>query len=172
MGFKKWLKKERRIWHDHFLPSLIASLSVAFVLIVYERSLSNIVLFASVGASAVLLTNSTKHHLIKLRTCIGAYFISIIVSFGVYTLMNKTGLNLPSGSFIAILIVTMLLFSFDLFHPPAISAALSFLLSGKTPFSLIYLFLTIIALLIIIRGAIYLLNDKLPIKEFYKEFRT
>ena len=89
MVFKDFISKRRRLWHRHFIPSLIAGLVVAAIALVFDLTVSNVILFASVGASAVILTNSESHHLTKLRTVVVAYVIAIVISLVVYSYLDK-----------------------------------------------------------------------------------
>jgi hypothetical protein len=75
-----FIKREKYLWHKHFIPSFIAGIAVGLLSFLYKATLSNIILFASVGASAVILAHSTSHHLLKLRTTIIAYITAIMVS--------------------------------------------------------------------------------------------
>jgi CBS-domain-containing membrane protein len=171
MSFKKFIKKKRRIWHKHFIPSLIAAIVVAVIAFVYEGNVANIILFASVGASAVILTNTYSHHLTKLYTTVTAYIIGIIISIGVYYLDKLVNMPFSMNIFLLVFLVGIGLYLFDSFHPPAITASISFVLLEKPLFDLIYLFVAIIVLLIIIRVLMYLIFQNLSLKEFSKEFR-
>ncbi len=171
MDLKKFIKKERLIWHKYFLPSLLAGICVGIIAWIFELTISNILLFASVGASAVILTHSTSHHLVKLRTTIKAYIIAIIVSFLFYGLRKIVHLDLALAIAIMVFIMGIFLFAFDAFHPPAITAALSFLVLDRILLELFYLFLAIIALLVLIRFITYIFEQKLSIKNFFHEFK-
>jgi CBS-domain-containing membrane protein len=170
MNLSKFLKKERTLWHKHFIPSILAGLIVAFISLIYEMTVSNILLFASVGASAVILTNRSSHHLTKLFTVISAYFIAIFISIIVYYLNMIFIISMPINLFLLISIVGLCLFLFNSFHPPAITAAVSFILLGRPIVDLVYLFLAIILLLILIRFIAYVSLQNLPITEFFREF--
>ena len=64
------VKKERLICHKRFLPSFVAGIAVALITLFFEITASNIVLLASLGASAVILTHKQTHRLNILRTVI------------------------------------------------------------------------------------------------------
>jgi len=169
----KWItiiKRERIIWHEHFIPSLIAAIAVAAIAYVFEATTSNIVLFASVGASAVILTHRKSHHLTKLHTTIVAYLIAIGVSLFTFIINKWFPIHIAINIFIVVFLVSMLLFLFNVFHPPAITASLSFLLLDRPTIDLVYLFVAIIALLILVRFATYVICRHLPVKEFMAEF--
>jgi len=71
---------------------------------------------------------------------------------------------------IIVFLMGVLLYTFNAVHPPAITAALSFLVLNRAPKELIYLFLAIIAILILTRLITYLVEQRLSLKEFIKEF--
>jgi hypothetical protein len=171
MDLNGWMNKEKKIWHEHFLPSLLAGLVVAFLSIIYQMTVANIVLFASVGASATILTNDQHHHLTKLRTTIFAYVIAIVISLGVYTLNQYIYVHTAINLFLLIFVVALGLFLLDSFHPPAITASLSFILLEHPISDLLYLLVEIIILLIAIRFITYIFRQGLPIKKFLQEFR-
>jgi len=67
MKSKDFFKKERLLWHKYFVPSLLAGICVGLIAWFFELTISNILLFASVGASAVILTHSTSHPPSKIK---------------------------------------------------------------------------------------------------------
>ncbi|MBW2987654.1 HPP family protein [Candidatus Woesearchaeota archaeon] len=170
MQVSKWIKKERRLWHKHFVPSLIAGIAVAILTLLFEFNAFNVVLFASVGASAVILANIHTHHLTKLRTTIIAYVISIIVSIFVFLLNILRPFDLAVNLFLVIFGIAILLYLFDSFHPPAITAGASFILLERPVVDLVYLIMAIIVLLVLVRFFAYVFSQHLPMKQFYKEF--
>ncbi|KYK26765.1 hypothetical protein AYK26_04800 [Euryarchaeota archaeon SM23-78] len=171
MDVKKFLRKERLIWHKHFVPSLIAGIGVAIIALIFEFSVANIVLFASVGASAAILANIKSHHLTKLHTAIVSYVVAILISFLLYFINLQVRLPLALNLFFAVFLTSILIFLANSFHPPAISASASFFLFERSLLDLFYLFIAILILFIIIRFLTYTISQHLPIKEFWKEFK-
>lgn len=171
MKWKSFIKKERRIWHRHFLPSFVAAALVAVISVILEFTLSNIILFASVGASAFILTNSKSHHLTKIHTATKAYVISGIVSLIIFLINQLLYLHLGINVFLSILVVGMALYLTDSVHPPAISASLAFIMLNKPAGSLLLIFALVIALLIFVRFITYTLSQDLKVKKFMKEFK-
>jgi CBS-domain-containing membrane protein len=171
MDFKKIIKRERILWHRHFIPSLLAGVLVAFIAFVYEMTISNIIIIASVGASAVILTNIRSHHLTKLHTTIVAYVIAILVSSLVYFVNLFFPLHIAISIFVLVFLVGILLFLFNTFHPPAITASLSFIVLERPLIDMLYLFFAVIILFILVRFATYTLSQHLTVKEFLKEFK-
>ena len=170
MNFARLLRRERLLWHKHFIPSLIAGIAVAIIALIFEFTAANIVLFASVGASAAILANIRSHHLTKLRTTIIAYIIAIIISLLLYFLNLHFSISLALNLFFAVFLTSMLIFLADSFHPPAISASASFFLFGRGLSDLFYLFIAILVLFIIIRFLTYTISQNLSVKKFWQEF--
>jgi hypothetical protein len=171
MDFKGFINRRKSMWHKHFLPSLLAAIVVAIISFLYEVTISNIILFASVGASAIILTNSKSHHLTKLHTVVISYVICIVVSMMVYVINIFILLHMSVNIFLLVFLVGILLFLFNVFHPPAITASLSFILLQRPAVDLVYLFVAIIILLIIVRIATYKLSQHLSLRKFLNEFR-
>lgn len=171
MTLNEFLKRERALWHNHFVPSLIAGVGVAIVALVFEFTVSNIVLFASVGASAAILANVHSHHLTKLHTTIISYAVAIIISLLLYFINTLISLPLALNLFLVVFLVGIVVFLFNSFHPPAISAGVSFFLFERCLLDLLYLFLAIIVLFTIIRFLTYIISQHLAVREFWKEFK-
>lgn len=171
MNFAKLLRRERLLWHKHFVPSLIAGIAVAIIALIFEFTVSNIVLFASVGASAAILANVHSHHLTKLHTAIVSYVIAIVISLALYFINLRIALPLALNLFLAVFLTSIIIFLVNSFHPPAISASASFFLFERSLMDLLYLFIAILFLFIIIRFLTYILSQHLSVKEFWKEFK-
>ncbi|MFO7710159.1 MAG: HPP family protein [Candidatus Woesearchaeota archaeon] len=171
MDFQKFLRKEKKIWHKRFLPSLAAALLAGFISYVIDFTLSNVVLFASVGASAFILTNANHHHLATLRTTILAYVIALIISSFVYMANKYYPLHMSVNIFLLVFFVGISLYLFNAIHPPAISVSLSFILLKRSYVELIYIVIAIFLLFIIVRLITYAYSGDLSIRHFGKEFR-
>lgn len=170
MNFHNLVIKEKRLWHKHFIPALFAGLAAAIVSLMYQATPANIVLFASVGASAIILTHSRSHHLTKLHTTVKAYIVAIIVSIIMYFFNNYFIIHLSIQIFIIIFLVGLSILMLDAFHPPSISACISFVLANHKIFDLLILSTQILVLLVIVRLITYLFSEHLSIKEFINEF--
>ncbi|MBU1198761.1 MAG: HPP family protein [Nanoarchaeota archaeon] len=171
MSFKTFLRKKRKLWHKHFVPSLIAGICVAVVTFLFEFTAANIVLFASVGASAAILANFNSHHLTKLHTTITSYVIAIIISLILYGLNLFLNMPLYLNLFFVVFLIGLVIYLADSFHPPAISAGVSFFLFERNLSDLIYLFIAIVVLFILIRFFTYTISQRLPVKDFFVEFK-
>ena len=168
---KEFIQKERLVWHKHFTPSIIAAFIVAIVTAFMELTLSNVILFSSVAASAFILTHSTSHHLTKLRTTLIAYLIAMFVSGAVYGINLFLRMPMSVNLFIVMFFTGIGMYLANTVHPPAVSACLSFVLLEGYYFSgLASLFFAILLLLILVRFTTYIFTQKLPMKSFLKEF--
>ena len=170
MNWNKFVKKERSLWHHHFYPSLFAGIIVGIISYLFELTVSNVILFASVGASAVILMNSQSEHLLKLNTAVAAYVLAIIISLGVYFFNLYVPLHVSINISLLVFLVGLSLFLFNSFHPPAITGSISFILLERPVMDLLFLFLAIIILLIFIRFFTYIFAQNLRVKDFIKEF--
>jgi len=172
MPFLKFIKKERKIWHKRFIPSLITGIAVAVITLFFKMTASNIVMFASLGASAAILTHKYVHKLNILRTVIFSYVLSLIASYFVLFTVHRYQLNFSITVFLAVTLTTILLYLFNFFHPPAISAALSFVMLDGSFFETVSIFFSVIILLIIIKLLTYaFFYEHLEMRKFYLEFK-
>jgi len=163
------MNSEQSFFTHAVLPPLIAAVVVGAMSFLYEVTISNILLFASVGALALILAQRTSPELKRLRITIVAYVFAIIVSASVHYLNQVVELDISVGLFITILSIGILMIAFDTFHPPAVTASLSYLLLDRPIIDLFILFSAIIILLIVVRFAVYTLVLRYPIKKFFTE---
>lgn len=173
MFITKFLTKERKIWHRRFGPSLIAGIAVAIITFFFEMTASNIVMFASLGASAAILTHKYIHKLTILRTVILAYFIGLIVSLGTVYITQSINLTFSMTALIVVTLTTLCLYLFDVFHPPAVSAALAFIMmeNGGLREDLA-IFFSVIILLILIKVLTYIFYyENLEMHKLKQEFK-
>lgn len=171
MNFKKFIIRERSLWHAHFWPSLIAAIIVGVVSYFYEATVSGIILFASVGASAIILTNTKSHHLTKLRTTIDAYLIATILAVMIYGLNLAFTIHFSINIFLIVFLVGFSQYLLNSLHPPAIAASVAFILEGVSPLYLAYLLITLLVVLLIVRFFAYVFSQHLDVKEFFREFK-
>ncbi len=168
----KFLKKEKILWHNHFIPSLISGVIIGVVFFLWELTTSNIILFASICASAVILANTKSHHLFKLRTVILSYLFSGFFAYFVYLFNHHVyDLHISLSIFILIFLIALLQYLLNIVHPPAISASISFILLERSADSLIYAFIIMVPTFILIRLFVYLFSQNLTIREFWNEFK-
>jgi len=150
MSFSEWLKKERLVWHKRFIPSLIAGISVALISLFFSITTTNVVLFASLGSSAVILTHKQIHKLGILRTVIISYFIALIVSLVLKLLLQKFDFSFSVAFLVAVTLTTLIIYLADVFHPPAVAASLAFIMMDSSFIETIVIFFSVIVLLIVI----------------------
>lgn len=127
-SYNRRIMEKRRLWHNYFIPSLIAAIATATVAYVFEKTLSGVILFASLGASAFILTNSKPEQLTSLKTTIIAYTIAVLISMLVYPLGSIFNITLSIQIFLLVFLVGIFLYTFNAIHPPAISGSLAFIL--------------------------------------------
>jgi CBS-domain-containing membrane protein len=168
MSLIDYLKKERTIWHKRFIPSLIAGISVAIITFFFEMTASNIVMFASLGASAAILTQKQIHKLTILRTVILSYLIALIISL----IVSHIPVSFPIAALLVVTLTTIGLYLFDIFHPPAISAALAFIMINGGIWEDITIFIAVIILLIIVKILTYAFYyENLEMHKFFQELK-
>ena len=172
MFLENFFKRERLIWHKRFVPSLIAGLAVAIITLFFKMTASNIVMFASLGASAAVLTHKQIHRLTILRTVISSYLISLITSGVVLFLIHKYSLFFPVAALIAVTLATLTMYLANTFHPPAISAALAFVLLDGGFWETVIIFFAVIVLLIVVKLLTYVFyHENLEMSKFMEEFK-
>ena len=162
---------ERNIWHQHFIPSLIAGLVIGSIVYLYDTTVANVLFFASVGATAVILSNSTSHHLVKLRTALIAYGLLMVVAPLVKFVSQELLVHeaLTIGALVFGLSLSM--FWLHAFHPPAISAAIAFIFFEGSWSDLVALFVLVIATFVGVRFLMYVYYEHFSPREFWHEFR-
>ena len=110
-------KKEVRIlWHEYFFPALIAGLGVAIVAYFFELNSANLLMFASVGASAVTISHKYRHHLTTLRTTILAYIVGCIISLFIGMIGINLSLAMPIQVFLVVALVSFAILYFNIFY--------------------------------------------------------
>lgn len=167
--FVKDLTKEKAI--DFVFKSFIVAFSVSLLTLFFEATIANLLIFASLAASAVLLVNTDRYKLVNLRVIIESYIFTALIAITVIYLFRENNLGFyPAEVFFILLLSSLAIYFFNCIHPPAISCALAFSIEQSSFGELALLVVAIIVLLIIIRMLMYLTSDKLLIKNFHKEF--
>lgn len=171
MSWHSWFTKERKIWHKRFIPSLVTGLAVAIITLFFELTTSNIVLFSSLGASASIMTHNKIHELTILRTVVSSYLIALTVSLLVGIGISY-GFSSELGVMVTVSITLILLYLFNIFHPPAVSASLAFLILEGGFAERIMVFIAVIILLIITKLLTYMFfYENLELRKFHLEFK-
>jgi CBS-domain-containing membrane protein len=170
----KWgvfYKREVKLWHKYFIPMFVAGAIVALLSFFFELNGANVAMFTSVGASAVLLTYKKRHHLTTLKTTIWSYLAASIAAIIIDVLCDLFGASLQVKVFLAVTIVAILIISLNIFHPPAISAALSFVMFKGDLWELFFLVLAVLVAFVFLRLLIYVVTEKLTFNEFWHELK-
>lgn len=172
MDVKKWLKHERLIFHKRFIPSLISGIAVSIIAFFFQATASNIIMFASLGASAVIISHRYVHKLTILRTVIFSYLLALIVSISLLLFVSKLNLSFSIATLLAVTITTILLYLFNIFHPPAVAASLSFIIMDTGFIETLVIFISIIILLVVMKLLTYAFYyEHLELKKFHHEFK-
>lgn len=161
----------KSIWHDHFVPSLVAGVVIGVIVYFYDTTVANILFFASVGSSAVILSNSTSHHLVKLRTTMIAYGLLILLAPLIQLVIRYVGLHEAVTIGVLVFSVSVAMFWLNAFHPPAISAAVAFIFFEGSLLDLVYLFLLVMLVFTAIRFLMYVSYQHLSPRQFWNEFK-
>jgi CBS-domain-containing membrane protein len=172
MLFTNWLKKERRIWHKRFIPSLVTGIAVTILTIFFEMTVSNIILFASLGASAAILTTKKIHPLNVLRTVIISYVIALVVSSLLLFVSHHLFMPFSVSVLMAVTLVTLAMYLFNVFHPPAVAASISFLVYDAGFYETFLIFISVIIMMILIKFLTYAFYyEELKMHKFHLEFK-
>ncbi len=171
MGFQQLWEEEKYLWHKHFIPSVIAGIAVAVMAYVQEQTVSNIVLIASIGSSTMILTNAASHHLVKLRTALGSYSVAAIIAVLIQLYTQVVPLSTPVVVAFSVFFSGMAIYLLNMVHPPAISVAVSFVLTDTASLTFLSLFPAILLFFIIVRLLAYLISQHLSLRRFLDEFK-
>lgn len=170
MDIKTILTKERMIWHDRFVPSMIAAVAVLIITLILQFSGFDIVLLTSISASLVILTSQKLHHLTILGTAIYSYILASVVGFSFVFLKQSISLSITTTSFMTIIVISILIYMFDIVHPPSVGIALGIVYYSGSTFNLLFtLFITLI-MFIFVKVIMYIYSEDLKIKFFHHEF--
>jgi len=171
MRKKRAEKKEVRTWHWHFGPALVLAMAIITVSLIFGfLSGAGVLMLASIAASTVILTHKHRHHLTALGTITFAYFIASMVSVALVYLLRIGGTELKMQVFIMVFIITWMLYWLNLFHPPAISFAMAFIVFERGIASYIAALFAALVLFLIVRLIIYIGYEHLSVREFAREF--
>ena len=150
---------------EKLIPALFGGLAIFIVSYMLELTIGSAILFASLGASTVILSEFPDTRMAKLRVVVIAYFIAAVIG---YFCSFITYLPFAAGLAIFLTIALMLVFNHT--HAPAGGIALAFVFYSRESIDLAYVVLTVLALLIILKSVIYIYKKELHIKKFHHEF--
>ncbi len=171
MARKKGAKKKRHIWHSYLDAGLLLGAAVALVFYFLDvLSPSGIVMVASMAGSVVVLTHKYRHHLTTLGTVFSAYVAAAVAVFILAYLFRLGAMPLLNQVVFSLIIITILLYWLNLFHPPAITFALAYLIFFRGAASYIFVLFASLVLFTAIRLLIYVVHEHLDIGSFFREF--
>jgi len=170
MTLKQIIKKERKVWHDRFIPSMVAAGVVLIMTLLFQWSGFDIVLLTSISASIVILTSKEKHRLTVAGTAIYSYLVAAIIGFIFLAVQQKWQLDISILAFITISLIVLAMYMLNIFHPPAVGIALGIILySGPINILLLILVFTF-AMFVLVKVIMYAYYKGLVLKEFHHEF--
>lgn len=163
--------KKRYLWHGQFFPALlIGSVIMIITFFLDYFSAAGIDMIASIVASVVILTHRYRHHLTMLSTIISAYIVSVILTVILVTLIRNTGASFRIQIFVVLFVLAILLYWLNIFHPPAISFAMAFIVFVEGISQFFYVLFMAIVLFVGVRAVVYLVYDHFSITDFLFEF--
>lgn len=165
------MAKKRILWHRSFEPALIIAIAVISASFFMEYfSGSGILMLSSIAASISVLTHKYRHHLTTLGNIISAYLAGALFSVVLVYLMRLGGVSIKLQVFALLFAVMGLLYFLNLFHPPAITFSLAFIIFRKGTLNYFFILFMLIVIFIATRIVIYNIYEHLSIKEFVYEF--
>tara|TARA_Y100000034_G_C6812069_1_gene365002 strand:- start:144 stop:638 length:495 start_codon:yes stop_codon:yes gene_type:complete len=151
---------------------MVAGVVVAVISLIFKFTTPNLLLLGTLGSSAAILTHQYVHRLTILRTVIFSYSIALVVSLILSDLGQKIAIPFPTAAFLAVSITTLLMYLFNVFHPPAVSASLSFFMLHGSIGETIIIFISVIILLILVKLLTYAFYyGNVEMEHFLKEFK-
>lgn len=142
---------------EEFLLALLPTLTVLIVLSLVEVLSGQRLLFASLASSAFLIYLDPQHGTNRIRTLVGSHLGAATVGVVMDVLFGAG--YAAAGAAMVVSIILMI--TFDMVHPPAISTSLGFAFrSGEQQNLILFLLaLLIVAILVLLqRAVLYLLG--------------
>ena len=157
-------------WYKYIGPSMAAGIAAGFMAFLFEFTRSNLILLASVCATAGILAYRKRAHVAKLKTVMTAYTLVGLASIITVYITTHFPLEFHWKILILVTLITLFLYSFNVLHPPAISAGVAFVIAERPLPELILLIVAIFTLFITLRLVVYGLSKQLELREFIYEF--
>lgn len=155
----KYLIKEK------IIPALFGAFGIFILANFFKFTTGNVILFASLGASTVILTEFPDTQTAHLRVVIFSYLISSIVGFSCSFIPH-----IPLAAFLGIFISISLMMLTKNPHPPAGGICLAFIFYSRGIVEVMYVMIMIIFLLIILKSIVYFYKKEFNIRKFHHEF--
>ncbi len=169
----KFIRPFRDAIHSRqiLIQSAIIGLAVALITgLLASRTKEGLILFASIAATAGLMCHAPKQRSNSLRSIMFSYALAVLVSIVVWNLIRSYSLSLSLALFIALFATSFLLFLFDVFHAPALTAATGFLLYTGQLSDLLFLLVGVWLVCIGVKFLWYAASEELKVEHFVKEF--
>ncbi len=169
----RFLKQLRTVVHSRkiIVQSLIIGLAVALITgLLASRTKEGLILFAGIAASAGMICHAPKLKSNSLRSVMLSYSVAVIVSIVMWHLTTQSPLSLSLALFIGLFFTSLLLLVFDIFHAPALTAVMGFLLYTGKLSDLIFLLVSVWVVCIGIKFLWYCASEELKVEHFVKEF--
>jgi CBS-domain-containing membrane protein len=157
--------KYSQVTKEKIIPALFGGLAIFLISFVMRMTVGNAILFASLGASTVILAEFPDTRAAKLRVVVLSYCIAALIG---YIFSFVTFVPLAAGLAVFCTIVAMALT--DNIHAPAGGLALAFVFYARGGFELFYVLLAVLLLLTFLKSIIYMYKKELHIKKFHHEF--
>ncbi len=170
---KKFVKQLRTALHSRKIlaQSVVIGLAVALITgLLASRTKEGLILFASIAATAGLICHAPKQRSNSLRSVMLSYAVAVIVSIVVWNVITTSALSLSLALFIAIFTTSFLLLLFDIFHAPALTAVMGFLLYTGQLSHLLFLLVGVWLVCIGVKFLWYAASEELKVEHFVKEF--
>lgn len=170
---KKFVKQLRIALHSRkiLVQSAIIGLAVAIIVgLLASRTKEGLILFASIAATAGLICHAPKSRTNSLRSVMLSYAVAVIVSIMVWNIITTSTLSLSLALFIGLFATSFLLLLFDIFHAPALTAVMGFLLYSGQLSHVLFLLVSVWVLCIGIKLLWYCASEELKVEHFVKEF--
>ncbi len=153
------------ILKEKLVPAFFAGVSIFIISFFLKITIGNAILFASLGASSVILAEFPDRRIAKLRVVLFSYLIAAITGYLFYYLKN-----VPLAAGLAIFTSISLMAITNNIHPPAGGLTLAFIFQPRFLNELVTVFVSIVFLLVLLKSIIYLYKKELNIKKFHHEF--
>jgi CBS-domain-containing membrane protein len=150
---------------EKIIPALFGGLAIFLVSFVMRITVGNAILFASLGASTVILAEYPDRSMAKLRVVFVSYCFAAVFGF-VFSLLEYAPLAAGLSVFVTISVMALT----NNIHPPAGGLALAFVFFPSEPLQLFYVLGAVLMLLTFLKSVIYMYKKELHIKKFHHEF--
>lgn len=132
--YRRWsriLARFPELWKNYLYQSLLATVVVFVVLL--ALTLENVVVIASIGATAFIVFTMPKNLTARPRRVIGGHFIGLFTGSLCFLIPHTSTLTTAMVLSMAVGISVCLMVALDFEHPPASGTALGVVLTGFSP---------------------------------------